>query len=431
MVTICVALVVLLVLSFEALRRARLRLRFLTSSERALLTRYLAGQDTRIQLGEAELSYLRDAVVLVAGAGSSIAGELIKKLTTAQVRTIVVLDNNENALYRLRQRFLQSDPSFAGRMTFELANIRDGDRMAAVFGRHQPTVVFHFASYKSASLGNISPYAFVKVNVEGTYTLLEAASGTASVRRFVYVSSDKAYGATQTYGRTKLLAEMLVRARAEQHPGIRFSCIRYCNVLDAAGSFAIPTFRRQIAAREKVTIRRFVDGSLPDRYYIPLELAAELTLFAGTVAGSGNVLSLDSARVRALPIDELARMLARSCGVRNVRRWMEQNVRFIDPEPGEKRSEVLGSGRRVTGAPLVELAMPAICDPARFAAAVAALVRAAPDLTAERLAERVRDLVDGRWDIPDEGPPPAGHRALPSPQMVPPAIDRRAGSNAQ
>ncbi len=389
-----VVLVGVLAVVLEAHRRTRRRLQFVTAAESMLLEEHLAGQQTRIDLGPERLEYLRDAVVLVAGAGSSIAAELIRQLAGAQVRAVVMLDNHENALYEVRQSFLQSDPSFAGRLHVELANIRDEHRVVEVFRRHRPHVVFHFANYKSASLGNISPYAFVKVNVEGTRTLIGAASTAPSVRRFVYVSSDKAHTASQTYGRTKLLAEMLVSVHAGRHPHIRFACIRYCNVLDASGSFAIPLFRRQIASGTPVTIRRLADGSIPDRYFIPIDVAAGVALFAGAVAGAGTVLSLDAERVRALRIDTLVRLLARRYGVLDPDRWMGRHVEYVVAEPGEKRSEALGSGEPVRGAPLVELVPAPLGDPDAFDDEVAELIRCAPELSAEQLQDRVQALVD-------------------------------------
>jgi FlaA1/EpsC-like NDP-sugar epimerase len=394
-------LAVALVGAFEVHRRTRLRLRFLTAPESVLLEQHLAGQQMPVDLGPERLGYLRDAVVLVAGAGSSIAGELVRQLATAQARSIVLLDNNENALYRLRQGFVESDPSFAGRLRFELANIRDEHRLAEVFRRHRPQVVFHFANYKSASLGNISPYAFVKVNVEGTRNLIGVASGTPTVQRFVYVSSDKAHTATQTYGRTKMIAEKLVSVHARRYPHIRFACIRYCNVLDASGSFAIPTFRRQIAAGEQVTIRRFADGSIPDRYFVPVHVAAGSTLVAGSidgpVDGSATVLSFDSARIRPLRIDLLVHLLARRFGVRDVEGWTRRGgVVYVAAEPGEKRSEELGTGQPVPGAPLVELAPIPVDDPDVFDAEVAELILHAPDLDSEQLHERLRAMTDGR-----------------------------------
>ncbi len=51
--------------------------------------------------------------------------------------------------------------------------------------------------------------------------------------------------------------------------------MRYCNVLDSKGSFAIPTFREQILKGIPVTVRKIGDSEIPKRYFIKKKYSRE------------------------------------------------------------------------------------------------------------------------------------------------------------
>lgn len=185
--------------------------------------------------------------------------------------------------------------------------------------------------------------------------MLEAACSCPDVERFIFISSDKAESPSQSYGRTKRINELLVQSFASEHPKIRFGSMRYCNVLDAAGSFAIPTFRDQIMNGRPITVRRMSNGEIPTRYFMPLHLAAKLAIKAGFEAGNGEIFSLDKVRIEPIRIDELVKVLARRFGISDVDSWFDDNVTFVQHERGEKKAEELGKGESLPDAPLIRI----------------------------------------------------------------------------
>jgi len=82
------------------------------------------------------------------------------------------------------------------------ADICDGEAIAAVFRQHRPRAIVHFAAESHVDRSIVSPDAFVRTNVHGTFTLLEQARkywGELSeedrgVFRFLHVSTDEVYG---------------------------------------------------------------------------------------------------------------------------------------------------------------------------------------------------------------------------------------------
>ena len=83
--------------------------------------------------------------------------------------------------------------SSGDRYAFVHGDIADGDAIAEAFARHRPDIVVNFAAESHNSRAALDPAAFVRTNVLGTQTLLEAARG-ARVERFHHVSTCEVYG---------------------------------------------------------------------------------------------------------------------------------------------------------------------------------------------------------------------------------------------
>src|SRR5262249_56506827 len=67
------------------------------------------------------------------------------------------------------------DAQNSDRYAFEYADVCDAEAMAAIFARHQPDAVLHLAAESHVDRSIDGPMAFVRTNVVGTATMLEAA----------------------------------------------------------------------------------------------------------------------------------------------------------------------------------------------------------------------------------------------------------------
>jgi len=93
---------------------------------------------------------------------------------------------------------LQTDP----RHELVRGDICDADLIAALLRKHQPQAIVHFAAESHVDRSIVAPDAFVRTNVQGTFTLLEQAKGywsgldeeDRSRFRFLHVSTDEVYG---------------------------------------------------------------------------------------------------------------------------------------------------------------------------------------------------------------------------------------------
>ena len=89
------------------------------------------------------------------------------------------------------------------RYVFEKVDIADAEGVEAMYERHKPDAVVHFAAESHVDRSILDSGPFVRTNVVGTQILLDAAR-RHDVRRHVQVSTDEVYG---TLGPTGLFTE--------------------------------------------------------------------------------------------------------------------------------------------------------------------------------------------------------------------------------
>ena len=196
-----------------------------------------------------------------------------------EAQCLICLDKDENGLFRLEQELRGRRSGFE--YVFVLGDIKDPEGMAALFGRHQPEIVFHAAAYKHVPLLQFHAGVAIANNVGGTRTVARTAQ-RFGVERFVMISTDKAVRPTSVMGATKQIAEKVILDLGRALPdGTRFSTIRFGNVLGSAGS-VVETFLRQIKQGGPVTVTH------PDieRYFMTIAEAVQLVLFAATMSSS-------------------------------------------------------------------------------------------------------------------------------------------------
>ena len=176
--------------------------------------------------------YLTDRVVLVTGAGGSIGSELARQIHQYGPRELVLLDRDESALHAVQLSIygqgLLDTPDIV------LADIRDQERLDAVFAEHRPEVTFHAAALKHLPMLEQYPSEGWKTNVDGTLNVLRVAERYGCTR-FVNISTDKAADPTSVLGSTKRLAERLTAWYAG-HSGQVYLSVRFGNVLGSRGS---------------------------------------------------------------------------------------------------------------------------------------------------------------------------------------------------
>lgn len=155
--------------------------------------------------------------------------------------------------------------------------------MKQVVDMWEPDIIFHAAAHKHVGLMERQPFAAFKNNTVATLQLAQIALESHSVRKFVFISTDKAVRPTSVMGASKRLAE--VGLQQEFAP---FATIcRFGNVLGSAGSLVEIIEKRMV--EDKAV---FITDPRMKRYFITAKEAVGLVLTAGTLE-DGGVFSLD------------------------------------------------------------------------------------------------------------------------------------------
>jgi FlaA1/EpsC-like NDP-sugar epimerase len=287
---------------------------------------------------------IRGRRVLVTGAGGSIGSELCHQIVRCKPAALILLGHGENSVFDIHNELLRSrgagEQGSGGDtlcITPVIADIRDADRLAAVFTAHRPEIVFHAAAHKHVPLMEDNVEDAVTNNVLGTRRLVEA-SLAAGVDHFVLVSTDKAVNPSSVMGATKRVAELIVQ-EAALRTGRAFVAVRFGNVLGSRGS-VVPFFQRQIAAGGPVTVTH----PHVKRYFMTIPEAVQLVLQAAALGRGGEIFVLDmGAPVR---IVDLARDLIRLTGLEPDR---DIEIQYTGLRPGEKLFEELFGADEVYG----------------------------------------------------------------------------------
>lgn len=368
-------------------------------TEKELLEEYLNQQPMEFKLNSDELSYLQEKVVMVFGGAGSIGAELVRQLVGQGVTQLIVVDNHENSLVNLKKAM--KDKMVNTELICLFGDIRNQKTLASIFATYQPNVIFHYANYKSVDMGLIAPKEFFGVNVIGTINLLKAAGSHQNVERFIYISSIRAQNPTEPYGRTKRISELLVKTFADAYPKIKFGSIRYSAVLDSAGSYAIPIFRAQIAHGKLVNLKRVENGEIPERYFIPRDLAAKLAIKVGSECNCGEVFSLDGDKIKPIKIDALIKLIAKKYGVINIDEWFVNNVKLVKGDPGEKNKKLPSSSSGdgdAFDAPIMKIAI--VSDAAVLNHFLKTLLSLSTDLSDKEMGLFLRKILDEEGNLP-------------------------------
>ncbi len=272
---------------------------------------------------------INGAVVLITGAGGSIGSELCRQVCRFGPARLVLVEQAENSLFHIHRELREAFPGVV--VTPRIGDICDTRRMAAVFTKYKPAVVFHAAAHKHVPMMEWNPGEAIKNNVFGTRKLADLAVHHG-VQQFVMISTDKAVNPTSVMGVSKRVAEIYCQSLS-QRSGTRFITVRFGNVLGSAGS-VVPIFQEQILKGGPVQVTH------PDmkRYFMTIPEACQLVMQAGAMGRGGEIFVLDMGD--PVKIVDLARDLIRLSGLRP---GEDIEIQFSGIRPGEKLFEELAT----------------------------------------------------------------------------------------
>ncbi|HEX3968624.1 MAG TPA: dTDP-glucose 4,6-dehydratase [Edaphobacter sp.] len=138
------------------------------------------------------------AAILVTGGAGFIGSNFVRHWLAAGGRPVVNLDKLTYAGNPANLASVAGNPAYR----FVHGDICDRELVTGLLREHRPQAVIHFAAESHVDRSIAGPEAFLRTNIDGTFTLLRAAreyfeSLPAEERerfRFLHVSTDEVYG---------------------------------------------------------------------------------------------------------------------------------------------------------------------------------------------------------------------------------------------
>jgi len=216
---------------------------------------------------------LKNKVVLVTGGAGSIGSALVEELLRYPVKSVRVLDNNENGLFYLKRLYDET------KLRLFLGNVEDYSRVE--IAGNDVDIIFHLAAAKNIEITEYNPIETINTNITGIINLIRMAIKNKPLK-FINVSTDKAANPTTLYGSTKQISEYLTSwATAEK---TKFATIRFGNVQETRGN-VFEIWNEQAKKNKPLTIT----NPKMERFFIKKNDAVNWILKCFLLADDGEI----------------------------------------------------------------------------------------------------------------------------------------------
>lgn len=263
-------------------------------------------------------NFYKNKTIFVTGAAGSIGSETVKQLLKYSVKNVVCFDNNEFALFNLKN--IMNDR----RVKIVLGDIRNRDRLRNfMFGSD---IVINCAAVKHVEMLEHNIEEAIDVNMIGLQNVISVTK-ELNIPYFLHTSSDKAVNPTAIYGMSKTFGEHIILNASENSKKTKFLIVRFGNVIASNGS-VIPLWKNQISeGYVNITFSSCV------RYFMSIHQAVNLILFSLSRMKNGEITILKMPTVR---IQDLAEVM-----IKNFSNGKKIKINYIGMKQGEKIHEEL------------------------------------------------------------------------------------------
>ena len=303
-------------------------------------------------------SAIKNKTILITGGGGSIGSELFKQISNFNPLKVVLLDNNENSIYKL-QLIIDKLPK-KNKYDVILASVCDRKIIKGIFSKYKFDLIYHAAAYKHVPIVEENALFGLINNICATKIITEEAINF-KIKKVMLISSDKAVRPTNLMGVSKRVSELIFQNETlnEFNKSTIFSIVRFGNVLNSSGS-VVPLFKKQIKNGGPITIT----NKNITRYFMTIKEATELVIQSSSLANGGEIFLLEMGD--PVKIIDLAKQMILLSGLKikdknNINGDIE--IKEIGLRPGEKLFEELLIDNRATKTnhPLIYISKEIIC----------------------------------------------------------------------
>ncbi len=246
------------------------------------------------------------SILITGGTGSfgqAFVDYVLKKWP--DIKRLVIYSRDEQKQFQMEQKYPASRYKA---MRYFIGDVRDYNRLERAM--HGIEYVIHAAAMKHVHIAEYNPDECVKTNVGGAENVIRACLA-GEVQKVIALSTDKACAPINLYGATKLTSDKLFIAanNITGHNPIKFSVVRYGNVLGSNGS-VVPFFLH----KRKEGVLPITDRDMT-RFNITLTEGVEMVIRALEIAWGGE---LYVPKLPSYRITDVAEAIAPGCKLEDV-----------------------------------------------------------------------------------------------------------------
>ena len=294
------------------------------------------------KIGIKTLNYYYNKTILITGAGGSIGKSLFFELINSKAKKIIIIEQDELKLFNLKREYenITSKNSKDFQVSFKLGNLSNDLFLKNIFlDEKKIDYVLHAAAYKHVGFGEENIFSFVKNNVFVTHNLAKI-SIEKKVKKFIFISTDKAVNPKSVMGYTKNICEKILIFLNKKHNLKNiFKIVRFGNVINSDGS-VLPIFEKQILSGGPVTVTH----KDVTRYFMSIKNASQLVLNTIAINKKIGIFILDMGKpYKILDIaNSMINFYLKKNKITN-----KQKIIFIGLQKGEKIHEELILGKNL------------------------------------------------------------------------------------
>jgi UDP-N-acetylglucosamine 4,6-dehydratase len=259
-------------------------------------------------------------VVLITGGTGFLGRSITKRLLETGVRNIRLFSRDEVKHHHSQERFNNDK-----RIRNFVGDIRDYPRLLKA--TKGADIVIHAAALKRIDMIEYNVEEAIHTNIMGSLNIVRACLEN-SVKKVVFISTDKACSPVNTYGACKFVSERIFSESnySKGDAETIFTVVRYGNVLESTGS-VIPFFTDKIKREGKIPL---TDPTMT-RFIISSDQAVNLVFNAIKYGKGGEIFvpKLPSMKISDL-IEVLMERIGKQC-----------SVEVVGIRPGEKIHELM------------------------------------------------------------------------------------------
>ena len=289
------------------------------------------------------LKHYRNKTILITGAGGSIGKNLFFELVNSLPKKIILVEQDELKLFNLKKEFEKFKINLKKQfiISFKLGNLSNDNFLKNIFKEEKSIdYVLHAAAYKHVGFGEENILSFVKNNIFVTYNLAKM-SVRKKVKKFIFISTDKAVNPKSIMGYSKSFCEkILIYLSKKNNLNNVIKIVRFGNVINSDGS-VLPIFENQILSGGPVT----VTSKDVTRYFMSIKNACQLVLNTIAIDRKIGIFILEMGK--PYKILDIAKSMINFYFERG-KAINKPKIIFIGLQKGEKIKEELVLGKNLT-----------------------------------------------------------------------------------